>query len=123
MGRGEKKTKNTEKKDERNRRMAKFGLKFVRPAKVEKDIRKDLAKDRRLGRGPAEMISAALEVLGHALFVDSKEGAGPNHHVTDVHFAKAVSNPRSKYYGAFPKYVPGVYVPVEREEKESKTKK
>jgi hypothetical protein len=109
-----------EKKEERNRRMRKFGLTIVRPSKVEKDIRRELPKDRHLGRGSAEMLAVTLEYFLKKLFKRLKEEAGEKHQVNAYHFAKTLADPKSGFHGIFPTRVAGVHLPVERTERKTK---
>ena len=118
--------KNPEKKLERNRRMQKFGLTYVRPSKVEKDLRKSQSKEGRVGTGAPEHLAALLEFFFDALLVKAGEEAGKGHQVQLVHIARALADPKSGFHGIFPTRVAGVFLPVERtapKEKAGKGKK
>jgi hypothetical protein len=109
-----------EKKEDRNRRMKKFGLNYVRPSKVEKDLRHAQSKDGRVGRGAAEHLAAMLEFFFDQLWKRLAEEAGQNHQIQLVHVAKALADPESGFHGIFPTRVAGVFLPAKRPEIVSK---
>lgn len=105
-----------EKKQDRNRRMKKFGLNYVRPSKVEKDLRHAQSRDGRVGRGAAEHLAAMLEFFFDQLWKRLAEEAGQNHQIQLVHVAKALADPESGFHGIFPTRVAGVFLPAKRPE-------
>ncbi len=112
-----------EKKQDRNRRMKKFGLNYVRPSKVEKDLRHAQSRDGRVGRGAAEHLAAMLEFFFDQLWKRLAEEAGQNHQIQLVHVAKALADPESGFHGIFPTRVAGVFLPAKRPEVVSKKEK
>ena len=113
-----------EKKIDRNRRMQRVGLTYVRPSKVEKDLRRAQTRDGRVGKGAPEHLAALLEFFFDELWTRLGEEAGKNHKIQLVHVAKALADPKSVFYGIFPTHVAGVFLPVEcSEPKESSKKK
>lgn len=111
------------KKAERSARMAKFNLVYARPAKMEKDMRRAMSKERRVGTGAPEHLCALLETFGDLLLPRLLKEAGEGHHIQPLHIAKAFADPKSGFYGAFPTQVAGVYLPPDRTEPKQKPKK
>lgn len=96
--------------------MKKFGLNYVRPSKVEKDLRRAQSKDGRVGRGAAEHLAAVLEFFLERLWARLRVEAGPGHQVQLVHVARAFADPDSGFHGVFPTRVAGVFLPVNHPE-------
>jgi hypothetical protein len=106
-----------QKKIDRNRRMRQFGLTYVRPSKVEKDLRRAQSKDGRVGRGAAEHLAAMLEHLFDKLLTRVIADAGEKHQVQLVHVARALADPDSGFHGIFPTRVAGIFLPPTKEQK------